>query len=53
MNGKIIYKGGYFGAKKHGKGKEYYSNNKIQFEGEYLYNNKNKGKLYHINGKLE
>ena len=31
---------------KHGKVKEYYGNGKLKYEGEYLYNDKRKGKLY-------
>ena len=38
--------------KKTGKGKEYNSNGKLSFEGEYLYNSRKKGKEYH-KGKLE
>ena len=39
-------------GKKNGKGKEYYEDSKLRFEGEYLYDYKLKGK-YYINGKLE
>ena len=37
-----------------GKGKEYYDNGKLKFEGEYLNGERNgKGKEYYWNGKLE
>ena len=36
----------------HGKGKEYYDNGTLLFEGEYLYDFKLKGKFY-LNKKLE
>jgi len=37
----------------HGKGKEYYDNEKLRFEGEYLNGKRNgKGKEYYDNGKL-
>ena len=39
-------------GKKNGKGKEYYGNGKLRFEGEYLYSRKVSGKFY-IDGKLE
>ena len=39
--------------KRNGKGKEYYSNDKLRFEGEYLIGKRNgKGKYYYSNGKL-
>ena len=37
---------------KNGKGKEYYDNGQLKFEGEYLYDDKIKGKFY-VNEKLE
>jgi len=33
---KIIFEGEYLNGKRNGKGKEYYNNGKLQFEGEYL-----------------
>ena len=39
--------------KKNGKGKEYYFNGLLKFEGEYLYGEKNKeAKEYNKNGEL-
>ena len=38
---------------KHGPGKEYYSNGKLYFEGEYLYDYKRRGKQYNKRDKLE
>ena len=38
---------------KNGKGKEYYDNGVLEFEGKYLYNYRIKGKKYYDNGKLE
>ena len=39
----IIFEGEYLNGQKHGKGKEYYDNGKLEFEGEYL-NGKRQGK---------
>ena len=39
-------------GKRHGKGIEYYSNEKISFKGEYSHGYKIEGKGYYINGKL-
>ena len=40
-------------GEKNGKGKEYYENGKLKFEGEYLNGEKHgKGKEYYENGKL-
>ena len=40
-------------GKRNGKGKEYYENGNIEFEGEYLNGKRNgKGKEYFNNGKL-
>ena len=33
-------------GKRNGKGKEFYTNGKLKFEGEYLYNFRLKGKFY-------
>ena len=42
-----------FNGKKHGNVKEYFSEGKLSFEGEYLNGKKNGiGKEYNINGKL-
>ena len=38
--------------KKNGKVREYYSDGEVEFEGEYLYDFKLKGKFY-LNGQLE
>jgi len=52
-DGNVIFEGEYINGLRHGKGKEYALNNyKLRFEGEYLYNNKLKGKEY-VNEKLE
>ena len=41
-------------GKRHGKGKEYYNNGNIKFEGEYLNGKRNgKGKEYYYNGKIK
>ena len=47
-----MFEGEYLNGKRNGKGKEYYNDGKLKFEGEYLYDQKRKGKLY-INNKLE
>ena len=49
-NGKLLYEGEFLNDKRHGIGKEYYDE-KLKFEGEYLYGWKVKGKFY-INDKL-
>ena len=41
-----IFKGEYLNGEKHGKGKEYYFNKKIKFEGEYINDLKWNGKEY-------
>ena len=43
----------YKDGKRNGKGKEFYSNKKIKFEGEYLDGKRWKGKGYDPNGNLE
>jgi len=49
-NGSIIYEL----INGNGKGKEYYNDGKLKFEGEYLNGNRNgKGKEYDYHGKLE
>ena len=50
-NNKIIFEGEYKNWKRKGKGKEYYENGKVKFEGEYLNGNKISGKGYDNNGK--
>ena len=42
----LVYEGKISKGKKNGKGKEYYGNKKIKFEGEYLNGKKWKGKFY-------
>ena len=37
----LVYEGEYLNGKKNGKGKEYYENGELRFEGEYI-----KGMLY-------
>ena len=34
------------------RGKEYYTNSKLKFEGEYLFNKKLKGKIYDFDGNI-
>jgi len=51
-NGGLEYEGSFLDGKWSGKGKEYYEDNKLSFEGDYLYDYKLKGKLY-VNNKLE
>ena len=48
----MIFEGEYLNGKRNGKGKEYYSNGEIKFEGEYLFGSRSNGKEY-IKGKLE
>ena len=44
----LIFEGEYINGKRHGKGKEYNYNGKLEFEGEYLNGERNgKGKEYH------
>ena len=51
--GELLFEGEYLDGKINGKGKEYnYSDGKLKFEGEYLYDYKLKGK-YYINNYLE
>ena len=58
-NYKILFDKGdyYIGELKNklqnGKGKEYYDNGKLRFEGKYLYSQRLAGKYYYIDGKLE
>ena len=49
---KLKFEGEYLNGKKHGKAKEYNENGNLEFEGEYLYDHKLRGKFY-INNKLE
>jgi len=49
--GNLIYEGDYIYGKRNGRGKEYY-NDKIIFDGLFLYNYRNSGKEY-INDELE
>ena len=48
----LIFEGEYKNGRKNGKGKEYYNNKHIKFEGEYLSGKKIEGKEYDINGNL-
>ena len=45
------FEGKYLNGKRDGKGKEYYDNNKIKFEGEYLYGLRWNGIMYDYNNK--
>ena len=49
---KLIFDGEYLNGKRHGRGKEYDNDNFLRFEGEYLYDQKIRGKEY-LKGKLE
>ena len=41
-------------GERNGKGKEYYDNGKLEFEGEYLNGERNgKGKEYYYDGKIK
>ncbi len=45
---KILYEGEYLNGKRHGKGKQYYYiDGNLEFENEYLYNEKKKEKEYY------
>ena len=44
--GKVIFEGEYLNNERNGKGKEYYHNCKLKFEGEYLKGKKWNGKGY-------
>ena len=48
----IRYEGKYLNDKRNGKGKEYYNNDKIKFEGIYLFGLKYKGKGYNTKGSI-
>jgi len=48
-----MFEGEFINGERNGKGKNYYYDNKLEFEGEYLYNYKKKGKRYYIDGQLE
>ena len=50
--GNLIYEGEYLNLKKNGKGKEYYKNGKIKFEGEYILDNKWTGNMYDPDGNF-
>ena len=45
-----MFEGKYFFGKKNGKGKEYYKNGNIKFEGNFLNNRKIDGKIYNSEG---
>ena len=48
----LIFKGKYFKGVRNGKGKEYYYNSKLKFEGEYLNGKKWNGKGYNYKGNM-
>ena len=52
FRGILIFEGECLNKKRNGKGKEYYNDGKLRFEGEYLYDYKLRGKFY-IDDKLE
>ena len=47
-----MFEGEYLNGKPNGKGKEYYYDGKLCFEGEYLYDKKWNGKGYDENGNI-
>ena len=49
-NKKLLFEGEYKNSKKNGKGKEYYENGRIKFEGEYLDGKRINGKGYDTAG---
>ena len=51
-NDKLIYEGEYINGERNGKGKEYYDDNKIKFEGKYLYGKRWNGKGYDIENNM-
>ena len=51
-NNNLIDEIGYFDGKKFGKAKEFYDNDKICFEGEYLEDGIRKGIEYEIKGNI-
>ena len=52
FNKYLIFEGEYSNGERNGKGKEYYSGEKIKFEGEYLNNKRWNGKGYDNNNKV-
>ena len=48
----LIFEGEYKKGKRNGKGKEYYNNNKLKFEGEYIDGKKITGKEYDTEGNI-
>ena len=50
---RLIYEGGHYKGKRHGKGKEYYEHGSLAFDGEYLNDHKMRGKQFFENGKVE
>ena len=47
-----VHEGEYSIGERHGKGKEYFKNNEIKFEGEYLYGTKWNGIMYNYDNKI-
>ena len=52
-HGKLIFEGEYKDGLEVRNCKEYYYNQKIKFEGEYIFGNRYTGKVYNINGRIE
>ena len=48
----IVFEGQYLKGKKNGRGKEYYDDGKLKFEGDYLNGIKIEGKGYNKEGQL-
>ena len=48
----LLFEGENLNGERHGKGKEYFNNNKIKFEGEYLYGKKWNGIIYNYNNEF-
>ena len=49
----LIFEGEYLNGRRNGKGKEYYTNGKLKFEGKYINGKKWDGKGYNLNGNME
>ena len=49
----LVFKGEYLNGKRNGKGREYYDNNNLKYQGEYKEGKIWNGKGYDIKGKLE
>ena len=48
----LIFEGKYIKGERNGKGKEYYENGKLKFEGDYLNGKRWNGNWYDLNGNI-